>query len=77
MEIFLTNDDSHNSSLFHLAISRLSKIDNLTIVVPKEEQGWTGKSKSRIWDILSTNPVLKNTITTIYMIWTHSIQTWL
>ena len=47
MEILLTNDDSYSSPLFHMIIERLSKFGNLTIVVPKEEQSWKGKSITR------------------------------
>jgi len=47
MRILLTNDDSHSSPLFHLAIDKLRPLGELTIVVPKEEQSWTGKSISR------------------------------
>ena len=47
MNILLTNDDSHISPLFHFLIDKLRTMGNLTIVVPKEEQSWTGKSISR------------------------------
>ncbi len=47
MEILLTNDDSHSSPLFEIAIEKLKSMGNLQIVVPKEEQSWTGKSISR------------------------------
>jgi 5'-nucleotidase len=47
MEILLTNDDSHSSPLFEIAIEKLKTMGNLQIVVPKEEQSWTGKSISR------------------------------
>lgn len=47
MEILLTNDDSHSSPLFEIAIEKLKGMGNLQIVVPKEEQSWTGKSISR------------------------------
>jgi 5'-nucleotidase len=47
MNILLTNDDSHASPLFHFLIDKLKTMGNLTIVVPKEEQSWTGKSLSR------------------------------
>lgn len=43
MNILLTNDDSHNSPLFGIIIDKLKTFGNLTIVVPKEEQSWTGK----------------------------------
>jgi len=47
MNILLTNDDSYSSPLFHMIIERLSLFGNLTIVVPKEEQSWRGKSITR------------------------------
>ncbi len=47
MKILLTNDDSHVSPLFRFAIDFLKSIGEVTIVIPKEEQSWTGKSMSR------------------------------
>ncbi|MBN1141928.1 MAG: 5'/3'-nucleotidase SurE, partial [Deltaproteobacteria bacterium] len=47
MEILLTNDDSHRSPLFQFIIEHLDALGRLTIVVPKEEQSWTGKSITR------------------------------
>lgn len=47
MDILLTNDDSHASPLFRFAIDILKPLGQVTIVVPKEEQSWTGKSMSR------------------------------
>lgn len=47
MHILLTNDDSHASPLFHFAIDKAKTLGQVTIVVPKEEQSWTGKSMSR------------------------------
>jgi len=47
MEILLTNDDSHDSPLFHFLIDRLQVIGRVTITVPNEEQSWTGKSMTR------------------------------
>ena len=47
MDILLTNDDSHASPLFRFAIDFLKSLGRVTIVVPKEEQSWTGKSMSR------------------------------
>jgi len=47
MHILLTNDDSHISPLFRFAIDILKTLGEVTIVVPKEEQSWTGKSMSR------------------------------
>ncbi|MEM7541812.1 MAG: 5'/3'-nucleotidase SurE [Pseudomonadota bacterium] len=45
--ILLTNDDSHDSPLFHIAIDALSSIGELSIAVPATEQSWKGKSMSR------------------------------
>ena len=45
--ILLTNDDSHDSPLFHLAITHLAAIGELSIVVPATEQSWKGKSMTR------------------------------
>ena len=47
MHILLTNDDSHASPLFRFAIDILKPLGQVTIVVPKEEQSWTGKSMTR------------------------------
>lgn len=47
MNILLTNDDSHISPLFRFAIDILKAFAQVTIVVPNEEQSWTGKSMSR------------------------------
>ena len=51
MHILLTNDDSHTSPLFYLAIEYLHTLGDLTIVVPAEEQSWTGKSITRFTDL--------------------------
>ncbi len=47
MNILLTNDDSHDSPLFLIAIELLQAYGDLTIVVPAEEQSWQGKSMTR------------------------------
>ena len=47
MEILLTNDDSHDSPLFHFLIEKLKAFGRVTVVVPKTEQSWTGKSMTR------------------------------
>jgi 5'/3'-nucleotidase SurE len=47
MKILLTNDDSHRSPLLELAYKAASKIGDVTIVVPKHEQSWKGKSLTR------------------------------
>jgi 5'-nucleotidase len=45
--ILLTNDDSHDSPLFHCAIDALRRLGELHIVVPATEQSWKGKSMTR------------------------------
>ena len=45
--ILLTNDDSHDSPLFHRAIDALRPLGELHIVVPATEQSWKGKSMTR------------------------------
>lgn len=47
MKILLTNDDSHQSPLLAIIIENLKKYAELTIVVPKHEQSWKGKSMTR------------------------------
>lgn len=51
MRILLTNDDSHDSPLFLLAISLLQDLGELTVVVPAQEQSWKGKSMTRFSDL--------------------------
>lgn len=51
MRILLTNDDSHDSPLFLLAISVLGGYGDLTIVVPAREQSWKGKSMTRFGEL--------------------------
>ncbi len=60
MHILLTNDDSHSSPLFHLVIDKLQPLGDLTIVVPKEEQSWTGKSISRFRPLYLDTIVLRD-----------------
>ena len=45
--ILLTNDDSHDSPLFLLAIRTLAQFGEVDIVVPATEQSWKGKSMTR------------------------------
>ncbi len=45
--ILLTNDDSHDSPLFHLAIDALSELGEVHVAVPATEQSWKGKSMTR------------------------------
>jgi 5'-nucleotidase len=45
--ILLTNDDSHDSPLFHFAIDALRDLGELSVVVPATEQSWKGKSMTR------------------------------
>jgi 5'-nucleotidase len=47
MDILLTNDDSHASPLLQFALAKLRTLGQVTVVVPKEEQSWTGKAISR------------------------------
>jgi|TARA_Y100000310_G_scaffold345489_1_gene465565 5'-nucleotidase len=47
MKILLTNDDSHDSPLFLMAIELLKQLGEITVVVPAEEQSWQGKSMTR------------------------------
>lgn len=51
MRILLTNDDSHDSPLFLLAISILKTFGDLTVVVPAQEQSWKGKSMTRFGEL--------------------------
>jgi 5'-nucleotidase len=48
LKILLTNDDSHDSPLFHYTIEALSLIGDLDIVVPAAEQSWKGKAMTRV-----------------------------
>lgn len=45
--ILLTNDDSHDSPLFHLLIEALLELGELHVAVPATEQSWKGKSMTR------------------------------
>jgi len=47
VKILLTNDDSHDSPLFLIAIELLKAYGDVTIVVPAEEQSWKGKAMTR------------------------------
>jgi 5'-nucleotidase len=51
MRILLTNDDSHDSPLFLLAISVLEHLGDLSVVVPAQEQSWQGKSMTRFGEL--------------------------
>ena len=51
MRILLTNDDSHDSPLFLLAIRILRGLGDLTVVVPAQEQSWKGKSMTRFGEL--------------------------
>jgi 5'-nucleotidase len=48
LRILLTNDDSHDSPLFHYTIEALSLIGDVDIVVPATEQSWKGKAMTRV-----------------------------
>ncbi len=45
--ILLTNDDSHDSPLFHFVIDALRALGEVSIAVPATEQSWKGKSMTR------------------------------
>lgn len=47
MKILLTNDDSQRSPLLEFIIEKLRSLGTLTVVVPKHEQSWRGKSLTR------------------------------
>lgn len=47
MHILLTNDDSHHSPLLAILLEHLQTIGEVTVVVPMEEQSWTGKCMTR------------------------------
>lgn len=51
MRILLTNDDSHDSPLFLLAIKVLEDLGDLTVVVPAQEHSWKGKSMTRFGEL--------------------------
>lgn len=48
LKILLTNDDSHDSPLFHQTIEVLASIGKVEIVVPASEQSWKGKAMTRV-----------------------------
>ena len=54
MKILLTNDDGPDSPLLRTAIRCVRKLGELKIVVPAEEQSWTGKRMTRFGDIRQT-----------------------
>jgi 5'-nucleotidase len=47
VHILLTNDDSHDSPLFLLAIEVMKELGEVSVVVPAREQSWKGKSMTR------------------------------
>ena len=51
MEILLTNDDGPDSPLLEFVAEDLRRRGNLTVVVPKNEQSWTGKSMTRFREL--------------------------
>ncbi|MBB29199.1 MAG: 5'/3'-nucleotidase SurE [Gemmatimonadetes bacterium] len=51
MNILLTNDDSHDSPLFHFAVEKFREVGDLVVVVPLDEQSWKGKSITRFGDL--------------------------
>lgn len=54
MNVLLTNDDGADSPLFGFAVSVLSPLGNLKVVVPDAEQSWTGKSMTRFGRLVLT-----------------------
>ena len=50
-KILLTNDDSHDSPLFHYAIDALKQLGELEIAVPATEQSWKGKAMTRFGNL--------------------------
>ena len=48
LKILLTNDDSHDSPLFHYTIEALLLLGDVEIVVPAQEQSWKGKAMTRV-----------------------------
>ena len=50
-KILLTNDDSHDSPLFHYAIDALGQLGELHIAVPATEQSWKGKAMTRFGNL--------------------------
>lgn len=56
--ILLTNDDSHDSPLFHRAIDALRKLGDLSIAVPATEQSWKGKSMTRYGPVYAERIVI-------------------
>lgn len=62
MRILLTNDDSHDSPLFLLAIELLKELGELTVVVPAREQSWMGKSMTRFGEIYADRIDLHGTM---------------
>ena len=59
--ILLTNDDSHDSPLFHYTITALSAIGNVEVVVPAEEQSWKGKAMTRFGTLYADRIDLQGT----------------
>jgi 5'-nucleotidase len=51
LRILLTNDDSHDSPLFHFAIDALKQLGELQIAVPASEQSWKGKAMTRFGNL--------------------------
>lgn len=51
LKILLTNDDSHDSPLFHFAIDALKPLGELHIAVPATEQSWKGKAMTRFGNL--------------------------
>ena len=55
-KILLTNDDSHSSELLEFIIAYLREVADLTIVVPKVQQSWKGRSFT-VFNPIHANPI--------------------
>lgn len=60
-KILLTNDDSHDSPLFHYTIAALQELGDLAVVVPAEEQSWKGKAMTRVGAVYAEKIDLRGT----------------
>ena len=51
MTILVSNDDGYDSPLLGYLLEELKGLGEITVVVPSEEQSWTGKSISRFGEM--------------------------
>lgn len=61
LKILLTNDDSHDSPLFHFAIEALKPLGELHIAVPAAEQSWQGKAMTRFGNLYAEQIAIHGT----------------